>query len=143
MWLLEMSQKYKLKVIAMSDLELYNLAWNAKSMSYSPYSKFRVGAAVIAENNEVYSGANIENSSYGATVCAERTAVFKAIIEGNRKIKTVAIASDTDATIFPCGICRQVLGEFCDEDAKIICGNSVDSFEIYTLGELMPKRFRI
>ncbi len=127
----------------MNEMKLYNLAWKAKIMSYSPYSKFRVGAAVFAENNKVYTGANIENSSYGATVCAERTAVFKAVLEGNKKIKAIAIASDIDATIYPCGICRQVLGEFCHKDAKIICGSSIDSFEVYTLDELMPKWFRM
>lgn len=121
--------------------KLISLAQEMKEKSYSPYSNFRVGAAVLADSGKIYTGTNIENATYGATCCAERTAVFKAVSEGERKIDAVAIASDMNETIFPCGICRQVIAEFGNRDTKIICTNSNGECEVYRLEELLPKAF--
>ena len=113
-------------------------AEKAKKNAYVPYSKFPVGAALITESGEIYTGCNVESASYGATNCAERTAIFKAVSDGHRKIKKIAIISDLDET-YPCGICRQVIAEFSD-DVEIIIGN-VDSYKILTLDDLFPHSF--
>ncbi|MDF2523936.1 MAG: cytidine deaminase [Clostridiales bacterium] len=125
----------------MEDKDLVKCASQAKQNSYSPYSKFRVGAAILTSNDKLYTGANIENASFGATCCAERTAIFKAVSEGETKIKAVAIASDEEEYIYPCGICRQVLAEFCDKDTKVLCSNKKGEFVTYSLEELLPKAF--
>jgi len=96
---------------------------------------------VLAKSGKVFTGVNIENASFGATVCAERTAVFKAVSEGEREIAAVAISSDSDEYTFPCGICRQVLREFGDDDTKVICGNKNGEFTVFRLGELLPNAF--
>ncbi len=111
--------------------------------SYSPYSKFRVGAVVLCESGNVYTGVNIENSSFGATICAERTAICKAISEGEKKIKAVVVASDLDDYIFPCGICRQFIGEFMDEDGVVICSNKKDEYLEKSFKEIFPNFFRL
>ncbi len=121
--------------------DLVKLAFDAKEYAYAPYSNFRVGAALLTDNDRVYTGVNVENVSFGATCCAERTAVFKAVSEGVKVIKAIAIASDSDEMIFPCGICRQVLAEFGSEDMKVICTKKNGEYKIYTLGELMPEAF--
>lgn len=125
----------------MKDEMLVREATEAKKRAYAPYSGFRVGAALLAESGKVYTGANIENISYGATNCAERTAIFKAVFEGERKIDAIAIASDSEDFIYPCGICRQVLAEFGSKDTRIICSNSTGLFRIHTLEELLPNAF--
>lgn len=125
----------------MKDKELVEYALKARHNSYSPYSKFRVGAAIITQNDKLYTGVNIENASFGATCCAERTAVFKAVSEGETKIKAIAIASDEENYIYPCGICRQVLSEFCEADTKILCSNKDGEFVSHRLGDLLPQAF--
>lgn len=125
----------------MLSKELVQKAKEAMDKSYSPYSGFRVGAALMADSGNVYTGANIENISYGATNCAERTAVFKAVFEGERKIEAIAIASDSEDYIYPCGICRQVLAEFGDKTMKIISSNKKGEFREHTLDELLPNAF--
>ena len=131
----------------MDDRELYQLAVKARERSYSPYSRFRVGAALLAMDGGVYMGANIENASYGAANCAERTAFFKAVNEGVRGFEAIAIAGgpeDKDALEFcpPCGICRQVMREFCvPEHCRIILGNSKGEIRSRTLSELLPDCF--
>lgn len=125
----------------MTDEILVKKATEAKNAAYAPYSGFRVGAALLSGSGKVYTGANIENISYGATNCAERTAVFKAVFEGDRKIEAIAIASDSEDYIYPCGICRQVLAEFGRKDTKIICSNSAGLFRVHTLEELLPNAF--
>lgn len=122
--------------------ELINAAIEAREQAYVPYSNFKVGAAVLAEDGKIYSGCNIENASYGATNCAERTAIFKAISEGNRVIKAVAVIGDTENFTFPCGICRQVIGEFAEnKDIKIyIVKNHIEYLE-KTLDEILPGAF--
>ncbi|KAG9019713.1 hypothetical protein FRB90_010983 [Tulasnella sp. 427] len=94
-------------------VKLIKAAFEAREGSYSPYSKFRVGAALLSSNGEIIKGANIENASYGATICAERTAMVKAASEGIRKIVAVAVVTDVSDAVSPCGVCRQFLREFC------------------------------
>lgn len=118
--------------------ELLEKAYEAKEAAYVPYSNFAVGAALITETGEIYTGCNIESASYGATNCAERTAIFKAVSEGHRSIKRIAIVSDIDET-YPCGICRQVIAEFAD-DVEIIIGNH-DDYKIFHLEDLLPHSF--
>lgn len=120
--------------------KLIERAIKAREKSYSPYSDFRVGAAVLAEDGLIYSGCNIENASYTPTICAERTAIFKAVSEGNRKIKKIAIVGDGEDT-FPCGVCRQVIREFESEDMEIIVANSSRDYRIFKLDELLPHSF--
>lgn len=118
---------------------LYEIALKAKELAYAPYSGFKVGAAVLADDGTVYTGCNIENSSYGATVCAERTAIFKAVSEGRINIVKLAIASDTLDITYPCGICRQVISEFMPQ-GEIITGNN-EGIKVFKVSELMPYRF--
>jgi len=129
-------------VIDMEERKLVELASEAKEKAYAPYSKFRVGAAILTDRGKVYTGVNIENASYGATNCAERTAIFKAVSEGEKKIKAIAIASDSDELIFPCGICRQVISEFGDRDTKIICSRKNGEYEVYSADGLLPNAFK-
>lgn len=131
------SEVYK----AMDDKKLLKIAMDVKKNSYSPYSKFPVGAALLTDNKKVYTGVNIENASFGATNCAERTAIFKAVSEGELKIKAIAVCGDSDNITFPCGICRQVILEFGDKNTKIICGNKNGDFKVFTLNELLPYAF--
>ena len=120
----------------MKERELIERAMEMKAAAYAPYSHFRVGAAVLAESGKIYGGANVENASYGATVCAERSAIFAAVNAGERKLKAIAV------TETPCGVCRQVMREFCDPKAfKVIVAKSVDDFKAFTLDELLPKSF--
>ncbi|MGO3752105.1 MAG: cytidine deaminase [Peptoniphilaceae bacterium] len=120
--------------------ELIKIAIEARDKySYSPYSKFKVGAAVEMEDGSVYSGGNIEIASYGATNCAERTAIFKAVSEGKKIVKKLVVISQGIDT-FPCGICRQVLKEF-SNDPDIIVANSIDDYKIFKLEELLPYSF--
>ena len=127
--------------------ELVKQALAARKFAYVPYSKFRVGAAVLAKNGAIYTGCNIENAAYTPTNCAERTAFFKAVSEDERAFAAIAIvggAEDAKKLDFcaPCGVCRQVMEEFCDEEAfEIVLARSVDEYEIYTLKELFPKGF--
>lgn len=140
--LTEGTYKYSKGCVTMTDNELMKKAKEAMDKAYAPYSGFRVGAALIAGSGNVYTGANIENISFGATNCAERTAVFKAVSEGERKLKKIAIASDSEDYIHPCGICRQVLAEFGDRSLKILCSNKKGDYREYTLEELLPNAFK-
>ncbi|NLV77277.1 MAG: cytidine deaminase [Tissierellia bacterium] len=118
---------------------LIKRALEAQKKAYVPYSKFRVGSAVLTEDGSIYTGCNIEISSYSPTLCAERTAIFKAISEGHKKIKAIAVVGDSDYT-YPCGVCRQVIREF-GKDAIVIVANSEDDYREYTLDELLPHSF--
>ena len=128
----------------MTDLELMRLAEDARAYSYTPYSGFAVGAALLTKSGKVYTGCNIENASYTPTICAERTAVFKAVSEGEREFAAIAViggpAGEKGRFCAPCGVCRQVLREFCELDFRILLG-SVDKVQAYTLGELLPTSF--
>ncbi len=121
--------------------DLVKSANDIKQSAYAPYSNFHVGAALIGNSDKVYTGVNVENSSYGATICAERTAIVKAISEGETKIKALAIASDSEDFTFPCGICRQVILEFADEDLVILCSNNKGEYKAYSLNDLLPNAF--
>lgn len=128
----------------MTDLELMRLAEDARAYSYTPYSHFAVGAALLTKSGKVYTGCNIENASYTPTVCAERTAVFKAVSEGERKFAAIAIiggpAGQKGRFCAPCGVCRQVLREFCALDFRILLGTT-EEVQTFTLGDLLPTSF--
>ena len=129
------------------DRHLIEKAFQAREQAYVPYSHFRVGAALETETGEIFLGCNIENASYGATNCAERTAFFKAVSEGYRKFRKIAIVgglTGKEETEYcaPCGICRQVMAEFTDIHAfQVILAKSPDDYHIYKLEELLPHAF--
>ncbi|MDD7193442.1 MAG: cytidine deaminase [Clostridiaceae bacterium] len=131
----------------MNDRELIEAAARARKMSYSPYSGFAVGAALLCEDGSVFIGCNIENSAFSPTNCAERTAFFKAVSEGRRgfaKIAVVGGRADLATPEYccpPCGVCRQVMKEFCKPDFEIIMAKSGDEYKIMTLSELLPASF--
>jgi len=114
----------------------------ARENAFAPFSKFKVGAALEDEGGRIHTGCNVENATYGLTVCAERVAVFKAISEGARQFRRVAVAADTDALTPPCGACRQILWEFCG-DVEIVLVNPRGKIETYRLKELFPKPFDV
>jgi len=116
-------------------------AISARTQAYTPYSNFQVGAALLTEDGRAYQGSNIENASYGLTNCAERTAIFKAVSEGVRKIKAIAIVADTEGPVSPCGACRQVIAEFSDEHTKIYLTNLKGDTAETTIQELLPGFF--
>ena len=124
-----------------TDLKLYRTAVSMLERSYSPFSGFRVGAALLTKSGEIITGVNIENSSLGATICAERTAFVKAISEGHREFDTIAIASSGQEA-WPCGICRQFMYEFAP-DLRVVTGTEEDNLRVLTLKELLPEGFRL
>ena len=119
---------------------LIEAALRARENAHAPFSKFRVGAAVEDEAGNIFTGCNVENATYGLTVCAERVAVFKAISEGARRFKRVAVAADTEELTPPCGACRQILWEFCG-DVEIVLANPRGKTETLHLGALFPRAF--
>lgn len=121
--------------------QLYRQAVEALPKAYVPFSDFRVGAALLTESGEVFTGVNVENSSYGGTICAERTACLKAVSEGFLDFEAIAVAGERGAAS-PCGICRQFLYEF-GPDMKVVFGEDEDHLQIYTLKELLPEGFRL
>lgn len=124
----------------MSDQELIQIAAEARDQAYVPYSNFKVGAALLSEDGRVFSGANVENASYGLTICAERAAVFKAVSEGARRFKSLAVVTDLPDPASPCGACRQVLAEFAP-DLKVILANTKGKAVSTTVAELLPLAF--
>ena len=141
--MLDMKQKISTEI----KQELVKQALAARKFAYVPYSKFRVGAAVLAKNGAIYTGCNIENAAYTPTNCAERTAFFKAVSEGERSFTAIAVVGGPEgASEFdwcaPCGVCRQVMKEFCQDDRfQIILARSVKEYKVYTLAELLPMGF--
>ena len=130
----------------MNNLDLCKKAIDATTNAYSPYSNCCVGAALLTKNGKVYTGCNIENASFSATVCAERVAFSKAISEGEKDFKAIAVAGKKNdvLTVFsPCGVCRQVMSEFCKSDFKILVVTGEDSFDEYTLSQLLPNSFTL
>lgn len=130
----------------MDDKSLIQKAIDARESSYSPYSGFMVGAALLTAGGKIYLGCNIENAAYTPTNCAERTAFFKAVSEGEREFKAIAVAGwpkdGKPGFAYPCGVCRQVMMEFCDpESFRIIVAASVDEYSAHTLKELLPHGF--
>ena len=130
----------------MTPIELINLAKEARSHAYVPYSGFSVGAALLCKDGKIYQGCNIENASFSPTVCAERTAFFKAVYDGERDFEAIAVVGgrageDITGLFPPCGVCRQVMREFCDLDFKLYLGRENGAFETMTLGEMLPMSF--
>ena len=126
--------------------EMIDLAIEQLNYSYTPYSGFKVGAALLTKEGKIYKGCNIENAAYTPTNCAERTAFFKAVSEGERAFQAICVVGGKDGILTeyaaPCGVCRQVLMEFCDPDTfQIILATSKDQYEIFTLKELLPLGF--
>ena len=119
--------------------ELVSKAFRASKNSYSPYSGYKIGAAIMTDERRIFTGTNIENSTYGATVCAERVALFKAVSEGYRSFSAIAVASE-DVFPVPCGICRQVIAEFCN-DITVLVAEEKGKYREYSLSELLPDRF--
>ena len=128
----------------MTDLELMKLAVEAREMAYAPYSGFRVGAALLAKSGKVYKGCNVENAAYSPTNCAERTALFKAVSEGEREFTAIAIVGGMYETIAdfcaPCGVCRQVLAEFCDPDFRVVLGTP-EKPQAFAFKDILPYGF--
>lgn len=120
--------------------ELIRAAREARDQAYAPYSKFRVGAAVLTASGKIFTGCNIESASYGLTVCAERVAVWKAISEGEKEFAQIAVVADTRNLTPPCGVCRQVVWEFCG-DVPVILSNLEGDLEIVRMIELLPRAF--
>ena len=129
----------------MTNTELIKFAINAMDNAYAPYSGFRVGAALLTTNKNVYTGCNIENASYSPTNCAERTAIFKAVSEGEKSFEKIAIVGGNNGVITdyvtPCGICRQVMREFCCNNFAIIVAKSESDYKEYKLIDLLPDSF--
>lgn len=115
----------------------------AKDNAYVPYSNFRVGAALIDEQGREFSGCNVENASYGATCCAERTTIFKAVSEGSRRIRKMAVVCDQDEYCRPCGICRQVMSEFAAEDFVLLSARPNGEYEVFSMEMLLPSSFKL
>jgi len=130
----------------MERSELIGLAIEARKKAYAPYSNFKVGAALLGKSGKVYTGCNIENAAYTPTNCAERTAFFKAVSEGEKEFSSIAIVGGASGKELeycaPCGVCRQVMEEFCDSDSfEIIMAKSTEVYKVYTLRELFPDGF--
>ena len=123
-----------------TDAELIRAAFKARSFAYTPYSHFKVGAALLAKNGMVYTGCNIENAGYTPTNCAERTALVKAVSEGRRAFTRLAVAGDSGDPCWPCGACRQMLREF-GADLRVLCADRNGRFRAFALDELLPHGF--
>ena len=128
----------------MTDKELLLKAIEARKMAYAPYSNHKVGAALVGKSGKIYTGCNVENAAYTPTNCAERTAVFKAVSEGETEFTAIAIVGGLGDKLSevcaPCGVCRQVLAEFCDKDLHIVMGTP-DKIVVFTLADLLPLSF--
>lgn len=126
----------------MENKDLIKIAMEARENSYSPYSHFKVGAALLCKSGKIYKGTNVENCGYGPSNCAERSAIFSAISNGERKFEAIAIVGSGGKNIcYPCGVCRQVMAEFFDKNTKIICAQDENVFEVHTIADLLPHAF--
>ena len=129
------------------EMQLVEIATRAMKSSYAPYSRFNVGAALLTQEGEVFCGCNVENAAFGCTNCAERTALFKAVSEGRRVFSAIAIVGGREGKIEsfcpPCGMCRQVLSEFCDKDFCVVLTDGTGKHKCITLGELLPQSFSL
>lgn len=127
--------------LTVSDDDLIDLAREAMDNAYAPYSNFLVGAAALTDTGHIFTGVNVENASYGLTVCAERTAVVKAVSEGHREIVKIAIVSSSGEITYPCGACRQVLNEFAGDGMTIVLADKKGVIERVSLETLLPHSF--
>nr|MDH3084140.1 cytidine deaminase [Bacillus subtilis] len=125
----------------MNRQELITEALKARDMAYAPYSKFQVGAALLTKDGKVYRGRNIENAAYSMCNCAERTALFKAVSEGDTEFQMLAVAADTPGPVSPCGACRQVISELCTKDVIVVLTNLQGQIKEMTVEELLPGAF--
>ncbi|CAN2250197.1 cytidine deaminase [Bacillus vallismortis] len=125
----------------MNRQELIIEALKARDMAYVPYSKFQVGAALLTKDGKVYRGCNIENAAYSMCNCAERTALFKAVSEGDTEFQMLAVAADTPGPVSPCGACRQVISELCTKDVIVVMTNLQGQIKEMTVEELLPGAF--
>ncbi|MBS1792270.1 MAG: cytidine deaminase [Acidobacteria bacterium] len=123
-----------------TDQELLEAARAVRERAYAPYSNFRVGAALRTKSGKIYTGCNVESASYGLTVCAERVAIWKAVSEGEKAFEEIAVVADTQELTPPCGVCRQIVWEFC-QDIPVILGNLRGDHEIVRMSELLPRAF--
>ena len=123
--------------------KLYDLAKAAQKNSYSPYSKYRVSAALLADNNKTYIGVNVENASYGGTICAERSAIVSAISDGAQKVNEIVIYTNEKKPWPPCGLCLQVMSEFMSESSKVHLANADGIQKTYALNDLLPQAFKL
>jgi cytidine deaminase len=127
---------------SVSDQKLIEIAKDAINNAYAPYSKFHVAAALVTSNGKIHTGVNVENASYGLTICAERVALFKAVSEGDKGIERIAIVSSSDEEIFPCGACRQVLSEFAHGELFVIVSDPLSGeIKKHRLADLLPHSF--
>ncbi len=131
----------------MTPEKLMDLAREAMTHSYDPYSGYMVGAALLCADGTVYQGCNIENASFTPTICAERTAFFQAVYDGHRDFEAIAVCGGKDGKVEgqfpPCGVCRQVMGEFCKGDFKIYLDNNEGTIDTFTLAEMLPHSFSL
>ncbi len=125
----------------MEKEQLIKEAISAREQAYVPYSKFKVGSAVLTKSGKVYQGCNIENAAYSMTNCAERTAMFKAVSEGDTDFAAIAVVADTKDAVSPCGACRQVMAEFCSPDMPVYLTNLHGDVQETTIGKLLPGAF--
>lgn len=127
--------------------KLINSALKAKQNCYAPYSKFCVGAALLSDSGIIYTGVNVENACYSCTNCGERTAFFKAVSEGEKSFKAIAVTGGENnkkgVYCTPCGVCRQIMAEFCNENFSVILANNENDYKIYSLKELLPMAFKL
>ena len=133
-------EKILIEKLIKKEIEMLNF-------SYAPYSNFHVGAALLTSEGKIYTGCNIENAAYGPSNCAERTAIFKAVSEGKKEFEAIAIVGGKNGKIEnfcpPCGVCRQVLAEFCKKDFEIVLAKSKNEYKIMTLEQLLPESFSL
>lgn len=127
--------------------KLIEEAYKMLDFSYAPYSHFHVGAALLTKDNKIFTGCNIENAAYGPSMCAERTAIFKAVSKGYKDFSAIAIVGGENGKVTefcpPCGVCRQVMSEFCESDFEIVLADKLDNWKIFTLDQLLPERFEL
>ena len=124
-----------------NEQQLFDVANHAMKNAYAPYSHYQVGAAILCDDQKVYSGVNVENASFGLTNCAERTAIFKAVSEGAKSVKAIVITNSTKELSKPCGACRQVMSEFMGPEDVVFLANNQNDYQKYTFNEILPLAF--
>ena len=124
-----------------NEQQLFDVANHAMKNAYAPYSHYQVGAAILCDDQKVYSGVNVENASFGLTNCAERTAIFKAVSEGAKSVKAIVITNSTKELSKPCGACRQVMSEFMGPEDIVFLANNQNDYQKYTFKEILPLAF--
>lgn len=137
----QQSAKKSPKKLQSDSAKLHQLAVEARQKAYAPYSKFKVGAAIVTDDGLVFTGSNVENASFGATVCAERNAIFKAVNAGHRKVSQILVVTDAKKAASPCALCLQIMAEFCEPSAVIMVANTEEILFEKTFKELLPIPF--